>query len=104
MPRLVGFTGRLAPFVTLASAAPQPPVTPGKDPATNQSPTINVTTRLVQVMAIVRDKRGAVDGLTKNDFTVLDNGRPRQISVFSEAKASDHVAESSCLPAALATS
>jgi VWFA-related protein len=41
------------------------------------------TTRLVQVSAIVEDKQGhAVTGLTKNDFTVLDNGKREGIEVF----------------------
>ncbi|MGB6483424.1 MAG: VWA domain-containing protein [Candidatus Acidiferrales bacterium] len=48
-----------------------------------QTPQIHVATRLVEVGVIVRDKNGPVANLTKNDFTVLDRGKPRQISVFS---------------------
>lgn len=48
-----------------------------------QEPTIRVTTRLVEVNAIVRDHKGPVEGLTKADFTILDNGKPRKIAVFS---------------------
>ena len=81
-----GFATFLTILLSLGAVAAQQSVTPAKDqPGPNQ--TINVTTRLVQVMAIVRDKRGAVDGLTQSDFTILDNGKPRQISVFSVAKA-----------------
>jgi Ca-activated chloride channel family protein len=42
-----------------------------------------VDVRLVRVLATVKDGRGALLGdLTKNDFSVLDNGAPQQISVF----------------------
>jgi len=45
--------------------------------------TIQVTTRLVQISVVVRDKNGPVAGLTKENFTVLDNGKPQRIDVFS---------------------
>ncbi len=48
-----------------------------------QGPAINVSTRLVQVGVIVRDKNGPVADLTKDDFVVLDRGKPQTISVFS---------------------
>ena len=48
-----------------------------------QSPQIRVSTRLVQVSVIARDKDGPVQDLTKDDFIVLDKGQPRQVSVFS---------------------
>lgn len=48
-----------------------------------QPPTISVSTRLVQVGVIVRDKNGPVADLTKRDFVVLDRGKPQTISVFS---------------------
>jgi VWFA-related protein len=47
--------------------------------------TIQVTTRLVQISVVVRDKNGPVAGLTKENFTVLDNGKPQRIDVFSAA-------------------
>ena len=50
---------------------------------TSQLPTIRVSTRLVQVGVIVRDKNGPVENLTKNDFTVLDRGKPQTISIFT---------------------
>ena len=46
-------------------------------------PTISVSTRLVQVGVIARDKNGPVADLTKDDFVVLDRGKPQKISVFS---------------------
>ncbi len=48
-----------------------------------QGPAISVSTRLVQVGVIVRDKNGPVADLTKDDFVVLDRGKPQKISLFS---------------------
>lgn len=48
-----------------------------------QGPTISVSTRLVQIGVIVRDKNGPVADLTKDDFLVLDRGKAQKISVFS---------------------
>lgn len=44
---------------------------------------VRVTTRLVQFGIIVRDKDETIEDLTKDDFIVLDRGKPRQISVFN---------------------
>ncbi|MEP7354245.1 MAG: VWA domain-containing protein [Acidobacteriota bacterium] len=48
-----------------------------------KQPVIRVDTRLVEVDVVVRDAKGPVKGLTKEDFTVLDNGKPQRISSFS---------------------
>jgi VWFA-related protein len=48
-----------------------------------QTPVITVGTRLVQVDVLVRDKIGPVTGLTRDDFTILDQGRRQEIAVFS---------------------
>jgi VWFA-related protein len=45
-------------------------------------PVIRVNTRLVDVDVVVRDKNGPVQGLTKNDFTVLDRGKAQTIATF----------------------
>src|ERR1700691_2728412 len=52
-----------------------------------QSPPIHVSTHLVQIGIIVRDKNGAVADLTKDDFAVFDRGKPQAISVFSAESA-----------------
>jgi VWFA-related protein len=57
-----------------------------------QGPAISVSTRLVQVGVIVRDKNGPVADLTKDDFVVLDRGKPQKISVFS-VESSESVAQ-----------
>lgn len=44
---------------------------------------IHVSTRLVEVDVVVRNSHGPVAGLTKQDFTILDKGKPQEIAVFS---------------------
>src|SRR5215469_10566725 len=52
----------------------------GKTP---QLPRVHVSTRLVQIGVIVRDKNGTVPDLTKDDFTIFDRGKRRDISIFT---------------------
>ncbi len=48
------------------------------------SPTIRTETRMVQIDVEVRDGQGKpVAGLSKDDFTVADSGKPRAIQIFS---------------------
>ena len=57
---------------------------------TPNQPVIRVGTRLVQVNVIVHDRNGAVAGLKKEDFTIFDKGKPRDIAVFHmDARLSD---------------
>jgi len=50
-----------------------------------QQPTFRVNVRLVNVFATVTDAHGApVAGLTKDDFQVLEDGVPQNISVFGQ--------------------
>jgi VWFA-related protein len=64
-----------------------------------QTPQIRVSTRLVHVGVIVRDKNGPVENLTKDDFTVLDRGVPQQISIFvANATAAAHEPPQQALP------
>jgi len=57
------------------------------DPALAQEPeetVLRVTTRLVQVSVVAHDRSGSpVRDLTRDDFTLTDNGHPQPISVFS---------------------
>src|SRR5215475_6726858 len=48
-----------------------------------QNDVIRVNTQLVEVDVVVRSKDGPVTGLTKDDFTLTDNGKPQRIDVFS---------------------
>lgn len=48
------------------------------------TPAVRVSTRLVLVDAVVTDKSGQrITDLKKDDFTVLENGKPQSISAFS---------------------
>ncbi len=60
-------------LVPLALASQNPP----------RPPAISVSSRLVQIGVIARDKNGPVANLTKDDFVVLDRGKSQKISVFS---------------------
>src|SRR5436190_9214968 len=52
--------------------------------AQDQIPTIKVDTDVVNVLVSVRDKRGGLVGnLEKNDFTVLEDGKPQNIKYFT---------------------
>jgi VWFA-related protein len=55
-------------------------------------PVLRVTTRLVEVNVIVRDKNGPVRGLSKDDFTLFDKGKQRQIAFFGMNVAAANVA------------
>jgi len=78
---------RLLFLAAALMAAAVAPVRPALQQTTAQpslpAPTFRARTRLVQVDVVVRDKNRPVTGLTQNDFTVLDNGKPQKISVFA---------------------
>jgi VWFA-related protein len=60
-----------APLV--AQVAPQP-----------QTPVFRASTRLVQVNVVVHDRHGEpITSLKKEDFTVLERGKPQHIALFS---------------------
>jgi VWFA-related protein len=45
--------------------------------------TFHANTQLVEINVVVRDKRGPVANLTKDDFTLIDAGKARSIALFS---------------------
>jgi VWFA-related protein len=58
----------------LAAQAPRP----------QERPTFRVETRAIEVDAFVTDREGAfVRGLTKDDFELLEDGQPQEISAFT---------------------
>lgn len=68
-------------FWVAISAVALPPQLSRQDVNT---PAVRVSARLVLVDAVVTDKSGQrITGLTKDDFTVLENGKPQKISAFS---------------------
>src|SRR6267378_1631460 len=49
-----------------------------------QDPTISVRVKVVNLLATVRDKHGQIiPNLTKDDFTLAEDGRPQAITYFS---------------------
>jgi VWFA-related protein len=52
------------------------------------SATFKAGTKLVEVVVVARDKRGPATGLTKTDFTLLDNNIPQNVAFFSVRSAS----------------
>jgi len=68
-------------LTSLFACLPAPSVLVAQNPP--QTPTIQVSTHLVQISVVVRDKNGPVKNLTKNDFVVLDRGKPQTISILS---------------------
>ncbi len=75
------FSGLLAAPSLGQAPAPAPGQTA---PPSQQAPPLRVTTHLVHVNVIVQDKKGqAVADLTRDDFALLDQGQPQEISLFS---------------------
>ena len=53
-------------------------------PADDISPTIQVEVNLVNLLASVRDKHGAlISNLSKDDFTLTEDGQPQEIKYFT---------------------
>ncbi len=70
---MIGALFAAASFLEIAAAQDQP----------IRGNTILVNTRLVEVDVVVRNKDGPVPGLTRQDFTLLDKGKPQEIAVFA---------------------
>jgi VWFA-related protein len=49
----------------------------------SQQPLIRVSTHLVEVSVVVRDKSGPVAGLTAADFSLFDQNKPQKIATFA---------------------
>ena len=57
---------------------------PKSTPADDQPAAIKVDVDVVSILASVRDKRGAlVPNLEKNEFTILEDGKPQTIKYFN---------------------
>lgn len=77
---LAAASAALLMAATGLAQSPAPRTTASESPAQ----TLRVASRLVQVSVIVRHKGAPVTGLTKNDFTILDQNRPQKITAVSE--------------------
>jgi VWFA-related protein len=75
----------LAFTVTLALCAQSQTKPPAQKPIEEDLPSIKVDVDLVNVLASVRDKKGSlIPNLEKNDFTVLEDGKPQPIKYFTK--------------------
>jgi VWFA-related protein len=66
--------------------------------AAQEAPPIRISTRMVELSVVVRSKDGPVRDLTARDFTVLDNGKPQEIKLFSIENASQQMESAGTLP------
>jgi Ca-activated chloride channel homolog len=73
---------RIAALVVLAGVATLGAATPGQDPP-QQPPVFRGGIETVPIYTTVVDRYGEiVRNLIRNDFTVLDNGQPQELTVF----------------------
>lgn len=73
-------------FVATVIALAIAPAWVMSSPPQTQPPVLKVRTEVVNVYAVVTDKRGQViPDLTKDDFEITDNGAPQEIRYFSIA-------------------
>src|SRR5580700_804617 len=70
----------------LLAMLPVSPAVPQDKPAQEApAPAISVEVSLVNILASVHDKHGALIGnLTKDDFTILEDGKPQTIKYFTK--------------------
>lgn len=71
-------------FLAQEPAAPQVPAPAGAPGTENNPVRVNVSVDLVNIAASVRDSTGKyLDGLTQENFTVLENGVEQKLSFFN---------------------
>ncbi|HYY94240.1 MAG TPA: hypothetical protein VE713_06945, partial [Pyrinomonadaceae bacterium] len=73
----------------LSQAAAAQQQQPQRPPApADEEEVVRLNTELVQLRAVVTDRKGRpVENLKKEDFEVLENGQPREVSFFSLERA-----------------
>jgi len=72
-------------FVATFASLPAVRLVAGQQPPQQQPPTFSADVKVVNVFATVRDKKGQiVKDLKKEDFTLLEDGRPQTIRYFSQ--------------------
>jgi VWFA-related protein len=73
-------------LITAGVSRPSPQTSPAVAAPSQHPPAIHSTSRLVQISVVARNKKGEpITGLTEEDFTILDQGRPQTIAIFSGA-------------------
>jgi VWFA-related protein len=66
-------------------------------------PVYRTGTQLVQVDVVVRNDKGPIKGLTKDDFTIQDKGKPQTIAVFAMNEQAGDTAKATPLPPGVAS-
>src|SRR5438309_11041356 len=75
-------------LLTLPFALPAQEPPHGSEPSTEPATTLKVDVKLVNVFVTVTDAHGSpVAGLTKENFTLQEDGREQKISVFDKQSA-----------------
>jgi VWFA-related protein len=79
--------------IFLLATAPAMVWAQAEAPAQPDTPTFQSAVSLVQVPVVVRDHDGhAVKGLHKEDFELLDRGKPQEIASFAETRPGEQIA------------
>src|SRR5262245_45509811 len=82
LPLLSDHGHSVSPDLAQSQAGQNPPGQAGQ-----QDQPIRVKTELIELRAVVTDKRGqAIKDLKKEDFELMENGKPREVSFFSVVK------------------
>jgi VWFA-related protein len=69
--------------LTAQEPSPSPPASPAAPAADASTPTFSAGVELVTVDVVVTDKKNAsVTGLRREDFTILEDGKPQELSTF----------------------
>jgi VWFA-related protein len=85
----MSMTPRAAQFLVLLALLPWPAASQTNSAIPHAAEAIDVT--VVNVDVIVTDRHGnRVKGLTRDDFEVLEDGKPQAISNFSEYRSEQH--------------
>jgi VWFA-related protein len=98
---LMNALGQTQPQQQQPAPSPTPQASPAQNPPDDDDEVVRITTNLVQVDAVVTDRGGKqITDLRAEDFMVLENARPQQITNFSYITAGG--AEAATAPAPLA--
>lgn len=74
---------KLLAVLLLGSVAGTPSQRTSVGDTAQSSAVFRTGTKLVEVDVVARNKRGPATGLTREDFTLLDNGKPQDIAFFT---------------------
>lgn len=74
----------IAATLAFCAMGQAPPPNPPKPPSEADEPVIKIDVDLVNVLFSIREKKGAyISTLSKDDFTILEDGKPQEIKFFA---------------------